>query len=352
MAGGSGERFWPLSRKLRPKQLLRLGSEERVMLQEALDRIGHVFSIEDTFILTSAELVESTLAACPDFPADQIIAEPMRRNTAGCLTYFAALSQRWGPDVTMAVFPADHRISPVESFGNDVLKALQICEAESSIVAIGIVPTRPDTGFGYIEAGPTDSVRSESSARQAKRFHEKPSLELAEEYVADPHFFWNSGMFFWTTKTFARELKLTSPRHHDAYGAMVEQLARHDRDAVVRTFASLPDISIDYALLERARQISVLPASFQWDDMGSWDALARYQTADSRGNVAVGDTVLVRTADCIVHNSAKNVTIALQDVYDLLVVATDDAILVCDRAKSQTVRDVVTELKRRESEKI
>jgi len=351
MAGGSGERFWPLSRKLRPKQLLRLGSDERVMLQEALDRIGHVFPIENTFILTSAELVEATLAACPNFPADQIIAEPMRRNTAGCLTYFAALTQQWGPDVTMAVFPADHRIAPVESFGSDVQKAMQICESESSIVAIGIVPTRPDTGFGYIEAGPAANA-SESPARQAKRFHEKPSLQLAEEYVADPSFFWNSGMFFWTTKTFAREIELTSPRHHDAFADMTAQLARDDRDSLNRTFAALPDISIDYALLERARQISVLPASFDWDDMGSWDALARYQEEDSRGNVAVGDTVLVRTADCIVHNSARNVTIALQDVYDLLVVATDDAVLVCDRAKSQTVRDVVTELKRRESKKI
>lgn len=355
MAGGSGERFWPLSRARRPKQLLRLASPDATLLQEAVTRIAPMIPADRLFVQTSRELRDPIREGEPRLQAANVLAEPCRRNTTGCLVWAAAsLAARFPDgDVTMAVLTADHRIGEPERFRATIDEAMTAAEQRDSLVTIGIHPERPDTAYGYIEVAPGGCS---GGVVPVRRFREKPGPDLAEEFLRSGHFLWNSGMFFWRVSAFFLELAEAQPelaRHADA---IRERLRAGDEEGAARAFEKMESISIDYALMERSRNVLVLPASFPWDDVGSWDSLERTlrESADDAGNVIVGDPVLVDCQDCIVYDAAVpgSKAVAVVGCEDVVVIHVDDAVLVVDKSRVQDVRKAVEQLKRRGAKQV
>lgn len=351
MAGGSGERFWPLSRMNRPKQLLRLADPEKTLLEQSVERLQPLIGPENIIIATAPHLVAPSQNQVPALPQGNVQAEPHKRNTAGCLVWVAANILAQHPDaretVSMAVLAADHRISPDEGFRATVDEALTIAETLGGIVTIGIKPDRPETGYGYIETvADADNLGTDQvPVRQVKRFCEKPDRETAEQFLAQGGFFWNSGTFFWTLDTFLTELEAAAPNLYAAVYGIRDAIAAGDTTRAHDIFAELPSISIDYALMEKAKQVYVAEAAFDWDDVGAWDALERTFATDQLGNVSQGDAVLVESGNSIVVNEHPGITTCLLGVDNLVVVVTGDAILICPKDRAQHVRSIVEHLK-------
>jgi mannose-1-phosphate guanylyltransferase len=321
LAGGSGERFWPLSTSSRPKQLLKLANPDRTLLQEALDRAEPIFGREHTYVVTGKQIAE---AIREDHGVDDehLFVEPEAKNTLGALCWAAAQlrTRGYGEADTMAVLTADHAIGV--GFEATAHIALDLAEQSEGLVTIGIEPTRPETGYGYIHRGEGFQVRG---------FTEKPSIETAQRYVNSGEYLWNSGMFFWTLGAFLRELRLHAPEA----AAVVDRLPD--------SFAELPSAPIDRALMEKSSRIFVVPGSFAWDDIGSWDSLARTNRADERGNVLIGASAEIGAANCIVYS--EGIPVGLVGVEDLVVVATSNGVLVCHKSQAQRVKEIAARLR-------
>jgi mannose-1-phosphate guanylyltransferase len=359
MAGGSGERFWPLSRALRPKQMLRLTSETETLLQESVSRIAPLIPVERILIATSSELVPAIRGADDRILPENVIGEPCRRNTTGCLVWVAAqLLARHGDDqeVVMAVLTADHLIGEQDVFRDCVRVAMEAAEQSDSLVTMGAMPTRAETGYGYIEVeDSTLDLRKEPiRAHRVAGFREKPNVTLAEEFLASGEFLWNCGMFFWRISVLEQELKLARPEIAEVFRRIVDNLRANNEDAAARAFAELESISIDYALLERSNRVLVVPAAFSWDDVGAWDSLGRTREPDRHENVVVGDAVLLDVHNSIVYNDAggDDTAVALLGVSDLVVVVAQDAVLVAHKSRVQDVRRAVQELKARKAKQV
>lgn len=349
MAGGSGERFWPLSRMRRPKQLLRLVHPDRSMLQDSLDKVAPMIPASDVYVQTSVELVEAIRRETPELPPENVLAEPCRRNTAGCLCYAAAaLMARHGApeELAMAVLTADHAIRDGEGFLRTVDAALNTAEQEDALVTIGIPPSYASTGYGYIHA---DEPANGLHALKVLSFVEKPNLPTAEEYLRRGGYYWNSGMFFWRVSTFLNEFDQAAPEFSQATRDMAEAMRRGDPETVTCVFAALPSKSIDYALMEKARRVRMVPAAFDWDDIGTWPALDRIREADENGNITQGEPLLTDCANTIVYNEpgAEKMAVCVAGVRDLVVVVTGDAVLVMPKDRAENLRAAVDALKQR-----
>lgn len=356
LAGGAGERFWPLSRKDRPKQLLALAHPAESMLAQAVRRLSAVAPPERIYVITGAHLVGSIRAAGLGLPPGNIVAEPCKRNTAGALAWITAHILAEHPalepaQVSMAVTTADHRIGDDARFQQTLLAALDAAESQGALVVCGIAPGHPETGFGYIQAG--DPVKTPGGGAtpvfSVQAFHEKPPIEKAEAFLAAGNYYWNSGMFFWTVGAFLEELDQARPALGAAIAAMSKALAANDADAASQRFEDLEDISIDYALMEQARHVLMVKGDFPWGDLGLWTSLEAVHETDPLGNCVVGDAVLHDTEGCIVYNdqSGGPRVIGVAGAEDLVIVATGDAVLVVPKARAQDVRHLVAELKRR-----
>ena len=357
MAGGVGERFWPLSRNRRPKQLLNLTSPSTSLLAEALAHIAPILKPEHVFVATSRDLAPIIAEAAPQIPRQNVIGEPCRRNTSGCLVLAAAtILARLGlapEQVTLAVLTADHLIGEPVRFRRTLETALAAAEREDALVTIGIRPTRPETGYGYIEVKDAPTPGQPDTAQlpvlPVVRFREKPDLAAAKRFVAEGRFFWNSGMFFWRLSTFGSELEVASPAMAAGLRTLTAALVAGNQAEADRVFSALPSKSIDYALMERARRVLVVPGDFPWDDVGAWDALDRTLPHDPQGNVAVGEPILVDSANCIVYNApgAAKMAVACVGLQGLVVAVTADGVVVMPKRRAQEVRAVVAELRRR-----
>jgi mannose-1-phosphate guanylyltransferase len=362
MAGGSGERFWPLSRKSKPKQLLRLANPDESLLSEAVARLAKKIPDTDIFIATARHLCKSIENAQLPIPSDNILAEPCKRNTSGCLYFVAAnMLARFGDEaesITLAIVTADQEIKNAPLFLETVETALDAAEKADALVTIGIFPSRPETGYGYIEMvtdqGPIAGSTEENAVFPVVRFVEKPDSESVRRFLATGHYLWNSGMFFWRLETFMNELKKVQPEAEQKIRDMAAALKANDQNTVDEIFATLPDISIDYALMERASKVLVAPGDFHWDDVGAWDALDRNFPQDEQGNVAIGDPVLVDVENSIVYNDsgAEKIAVGVVGMRDVVVVVSDDGILVAPKAKAQDVKAVVRELKKRNAKQL
>ncbi|MCC6794952.1 MAG: mannose-1-phosphate guanylyltransferase [Candidatus Hydrogenedentes bacterium] len=360
MAGGSGERFWPLSRRLRPKQLLKLTSRDQTMLDEAIARLTPLIPAEHVYVITGEHLVAPIRKAGIGIPDENILAEPAKRNTSGALAYTAAaLLARYGGDgskISLAVTTADHDIREPETFRNTVNAAMTAAERDNLLVTLGIVPTRPETGYGYIQVDrdATGKLLNRIMIDQVSAFHEKPSKERAEDFISEGNYFWNSGMFFWRISTFLSELDAARPSLAKAVRDMAESMRANDATRTRALFESLDDISIDYALMEHAKRVAMARAEFPWDDVGAWTALDRSYSKDDRGNVTVGDPVVVDAENCIVYNDAGPDALAVSVVgaKDLVVVVTNDSVLVIPKDRAQDVRHAVQELKKRNAKQL
>jgi len=362
MAGGSGERFWPASRCARPKQLLRLTDPDRSMLEEAIDRIEPLIPRENVIVATSELLQGPIREAITGLPPENVIGEPAKRNTAACLALAAAhLEQRFGDprELSMAVLTADHQIADPDEFRAVVAAALDFAAEHDALVTIGVPPTRPDTGYGYIEVDePVHAADLRPGGRPAIRpvlhFREKPDRPTAERWATSGRHLWNAGMFFWKVSTLLDGLAATMPALRAATDEMVQALARNETGAprLAEVFAGLEDTSIDYGMMERASGVHVIPATFAWDDVGSWDSLTRTRTPDAAGNVTTGEPVVIDSRDCIVYDDTGGAAVAVVGMRDVVVAATPDGILVCPKDRAQDVKKAVAELRRRVRERL
>lgn len=337
MAGGSGERFWPLSRKLRPKQLLRLTDPEKTMLHEAVDRVAPLVGAENVYIATATHL-EDPIRAAGIVPANNVIAEPDKRNTLGCLCWVSAnFLARGIEDVSIAILTADHKIEEPDLFRDTVDHALELAEESGGLVTMGIAPSRPEIGYGYIEGGNDLSPRS----RRVTTFREKPNLETAIDFVASGNFYWNSGMFFWTQKSFLDELAKAEPNAYKALQSIAEQLKAGKEADAIEAFRSIPNISIDYALMEKANEVFVVKAEFPWDDVGAFDSLFRTMPVDPDGNVLIGNVQCRDCNGCIFYNDSTNGVLTAVGMKDVIMVQTDDAVLIAPASDAQRVKELV-----------
>ncbi|MBU3742477.1 MAG: mannose-1-phosphate guanylyltransferase [Candidatus Kapabacteria bacterium] len=345
MAGGSGERFWPLSRQQRPKQLLKLTSATQTMLQEAIARVSPMVPLERVLIITSAVLQSAIIKAMPELPAANVIAEPAKRNTAPCLALAAAVIRSRGEeDAVMAVLTADHYIGDVEAFRADVQRAVDAAAVSDVLVTFGIAPTRPETGYGYIETA--DRPALAPGVLHVASFREKPDPMTALEYVRSGRYLWNSGMFFWRVSV----LHASMQQHLDQVGgridAMTDALRAGDAAALAGTFSALPDISIDFGVMERASNVCVVRAAFPWDDVGSWDALDRMNSHDDSNNVVTGRVTSIETSNAIIVNATtSDHIITTLGIGNVVVVVTDDATMICSKDRAQDVKKIVAALR-------
>lgn len=357
MAGGTGERFWPLSRQNRPKQLLKLADPNRSMLAEALARVTPLVSADNVFVVTSKSLQPQMQQAGLRLPPQNVLAEPCKRNTTGCLIYGAAAvlhRLKADPaDVVMGVLTADHCIPEEARFRETLAAAFAAAENSDCLVTIGMKPTRPETGYGYIEIAdnPVPEAGSDPGmpAFKVVQFREKPNLSTAMEFLETGRFLWNSGMFFWRLSSFLKELGSAAPELAARVPQLVSAMEKRDADAVETVFSELPDKSIDFVLMEHSRNVLVVPGEFRWNDVGAWDSLDRTLPCDNRGNVTAGDPVLVDVQNCVVYNDtgAADVAVVCVGVRDLVVVVTRDAVAVLPKSRAQDIRLAVAELKSR-----
>lgn len=335
MAGGSGERFWPVSTKLWPKQFLSLTSDSKALLQLANDRSAALFGQENVYLATLAHLSESSLKVCPEILPQNVFLEPEKRNTAGCLIWavaqlIAKQGENWR-EFGMAVVTADHNIFPLTGFVKTCQSAMDIARETGGLCTIGIRPDRPETGFGYIELG--DKF---GDGYGVQRFREKPDHDTAVEFLASGQFLWNSGMFFWTLGGFEQQLREVSPEMADTLIRISEALSSGDEAAAAKEFGTLPSISIDYALMEKASKVYVVEAEFEWDDLGSWDALHRTLGVDETGSTIQGEARLLDSTGCIVSTTKQEV--CLLGMEDVVVVVTDGHVMVCPKDRVQEVK--------------
>ncbi len=346
MAGGTGERFWPVSRKDRPKQLLRLTHPEETLLEEAVNRIAPLIPV-DHVILATGRSLQQPVRDADLVPDDNVIAEPNKRNTLGCLAWIAASLMAKHPgeeaSVSMAVLTADHKIEEPQLFRHTVDRALTTAEKTHGLVTIGIKPTRPETGYGYVELGQMIEAGSPAAFR-AESFREKPDFDTAQHYVEAGNYVWNSGMFFWTLRGFLGEMSRANPEVYQTILSMAKLLQEGNGAAAEQAFDTLPSESIDYALLEKASQVYSLAGEFPWDDVGAWDALERSMPLDERANVVQGSAMVVDTSGSIVYNDCDGVLVTTVGIHDLIVVVTGNAVMICNKSEAQRVKEILQKL--------
>ena len=336
MSGGRGTRFWPASRSRKPKQFLRI-TGRKTLLQQTVDRLSPLLSRQDIFFVCSPEYARIVLRQIPDLNENQLIIEPASRNTAPCIGLAAHYLARHFPDEVMAVLPADHAIGDIATF-HRALEAAEALARKGWLVTFGIEPTRPATGYGYIEVESDLGFFSGFQACAVRRFTEKPSLETAREYVRGGQHYWNSGMFVWRTSSILEEIATSQP---DLF-TVLQKIDRSEEDPARanRLFEGLSSLSIDYAVMEHSSRVAVIPVRLQWDDVGDWRSLFDHLPGDQEGNHSNTDLVPLDARNCLAY-TRQGKLVALLGVEDLVVVDTKDALLVCDRKRTQEVKQLL-----------
>src|SRR5213595_4104650 len=343
LAGGSGERFWPLSRRACPKQLLRLVSD-KTLLEETLGRLEGVVPPDHTLILTNTDQESAVRKLLGGFPKENIIAEPAKRDTAAAVALGTGWVAARDHGATMIVLPADHVIANRVAFQETLALAADAAVETGELVTIGIKPTWACPGFGYIEHGEPVHLRKrddKDAIHRVVRFREKPNPDLAESFLRKGNFRWNAGMFVWSVPTVLGEFN----RHAPELADFISQLRTPENfENVLRErFSKLPRISFDYAIMEKADRVLVVEAGFDWDDIGSWHAVANYFEKDKRGNAANRAITAIDSSNNIVFEE-NGTTIALLGVHDLIVVRTPDALLVCHRHEAERIKELIGKL--------
>lgn len=339
LAGGSGERFWPLSRRAKPKQFLTLDDTGRSLLQATADRMGAITGgLDSVFVVTGNEHRSLVLDQLPELPLENLLVEPVGRDTAPAVLYAALRVAQIDPHGVMGVFASDHRIDHPDTFAAVIARARLSAEKYGSIVTLGIQPTFPSTGYGYIQRGP-EIEGGEHPVYAVSRFAEKPDAATAEAFLASGTYCWNSGMFVFTVETILEAYRTHQP---DLYARLATAVG--ERGAVRQVFPTLEKISIDYAILEHALNVQVIPADLGWDDLGDWNALERLLRGDG-ANVAVGRHVGLDTGGTILYTTNGNDLIATIGLEDVVVVRTDEVTLVVRKDRTQDIKKVVQKLK-------
>lgn len=341
MAGGRGERFWPKSRKSLPKQFLSLTEDGRTMIQLTVERIRSLVAMEDIYIVTNRVYKSLVLEQLPGIPPENILCEPVGRNTAPCIGLGAIHMAKKYDDAVMMVLPSDHLIKYNKMFLNALSSGYDIAKKGDNLVTIGITPDYPETGYGYIKFRPDES---EGNAYVVDRFVEKPNIETAKEYLDSEEYLWNSGMFIWKVSTILNNMKKLLPDLYEGLEKISEAIGTQKQEMVLeKVFQELDSVSIDYGIMEKAEHIYIIPGVFGWDDVGSWLAVERIQKSNESGNIVTGNIITIHSKNNIIQGGRK--LIAAVGLEDLIIVDTDDATLICDKGSTPDIKMVLENLK-------
>ena len=340
MAGGSGERFWPFSRTTNPKQLLNIVGDKSLIAQ-AVERCATFVPHSEIYIVTTKAQSADTRKVLPELPAENVISEPYGRNTAPCIGLISALIAAENPEQILGVIPADHWIPDVEIYARIMQDAAKIAEQKHALVTIGIQPRAPETGYGYILAGEKMDTSCETVFSKVEKFVEKPKKEKAEKLIATGRSFWNAGMFVFRVADMLTAFKKFLP---DFYN-LLEKIKTDSSDKTIEEiYAGAPAISIDYAIMEVADNVVVARGEFDWDDVGCWSSVAEHWQKDECGNAAKGEYVAVDSENCVIGNDGSGI-VGVVGLENVIVVKTDDAVLVCPKDRAQDVKKLVQKIK-------
>ena len=344
MAGGKGERFWPKSRMNMPKQFLSLTDDGKSMIQHTVERLKGLVDIQNMYIVTNEIYKDLVLEHIPDIPKENIIIEPVAKNTAPCIGLAAIHIAKKNPDSKMIILPSDHLIKFNEIFIDTLKIALDVVEKGDNLATIGITPNYPETGYGYINFTKGESFKDSANIYEVLRFVEKPNLEKAKEYLTSGEYLWNSGIFVWKASTILKNFKEYLPEIYEGLQKIGESINTGKYEEVLKKeFPNLPSESIDYGIMEKAKNIYVIPGNFGWDDVGSWLSLERINKTNQDGNVINGNVISIKTKNSIIQGNEKLIaTIGLEDI---VIVDTDDVTLICHKDNTQEVKEIINNLK-------
>lgn len=345
MAGGGGMRFWPLSRQQMPKQLLNISGND-VMINESIKRLTDVIPMSNIYVVTNKkqkDIINELILN--DLPRENILFEPVGRNTAACIAYAAIAIQKKSPDAVMCVLPSDHHIADEAGFGKTLTKACKVAEETGKLITIGIKPTFPSTGYGYIRYNP-EPESCTNGAYEVGDFIEKPNIEKARKYLKSGGYLWNSGMFAWKVSTILDNLMRYLPRLYKSMMKIKEMLGtekEQEKEKIDSIYSVVQSISIDFGIMERSDDVLVIPGDFGWNDVGSWDALGTIFPTDENGNIVRAKHICMNTRNSIIYSGDRLVaTIGLDD---LIIADTPDALLICPKSKAQDVKGIVELMK-------
>ena len=349
MAGGIGSRFWPMSRTNFPKQFLDILNTGKTLIQSTYERFASFIPAENIFVVTSNEYVNIVKKQLPDIPMQNILGEPSRKNTAPCIAYISFKLHQLDPKASLIVAPADHIILDTTAFTKVSLEALAFVNKHNAFITLGIKPTYANTGYGYIQYeqhGVTDNVY------KVKTFTEKPNLELAKTFIASGEFLWNAGIFVWQVKNIITAFEKYLPEMYDVFFAEKERFNTPDENnALNEIYPQCPSLSIDFGIMEKADNVYLIPSSFGWSDLGTWNSAYENLEKDYLANAVAGENVIVIDATkCVVH-APHNKLVMLQGLDDFIIVDTEDVLLICKKEKEQEIKEYVAEVKRNKGEK-
>lgn len=336
MAGGVGSRFWPMSTPECPKQFIDVLGVGKTLLQLTVERFRGVVPASNIWIVTSVNYLDKVRSQLPFVPVDQILLEPCMRNTAPCIAYVSWKINKRHPDANIVVSPADHIVIDTTEFSNVVKKGLEFVRADNNILTLGMMPTRPETGYGYIKS----DEKFFGQPIKISQFKEKPDLETAERYLKEGNYYWNAGIFFWNVSTVIDELRFNAPDIAEVFDTLLPYMyTDREQEKVNEIFPSCRSISVDYAVMEKARNAYVLPASFGWSDLGTWGSLHQQLEHDNMNNAYVGgDVRLIESEDCIVRMPEGKKAV-IQGLKGYIIAEKDDRLLICRLEDEQRIKD-------------
>lgn len=349
MAGGIGSRFWPKSRVGLPKQFLDILNTGKTLIQYTYERFAQFIPEENIFIVTSEEYTSIVREQLPNINDDCIVAEPSRKNTAPCIAYISFKILQLNADATLIVAPADHLIMDTMAFQQTCESAISFAEEHNALVTLGIKPTYPNTGYGYIQH---EQESVEDNVYKVKTFTEKPNLELAKTFLSSGDFLWNAGIFIWKVSTIVKMFEQYQPEMFEVFSGEKECFnTAEEKEAIVRIYPLCSSISIDYAIMEKADNVYVIPSSFGWSDLGTWASAYDNLEKDYLGNAIAGDKVMVIDATQCMVSAQHSKLMVLQGLNDFIVIDTKDVLLICKKDKEQEIKEYVAEVKRNMGEK-
>lgn len=344
MAGGIGSRFWPMSSVQLPKQFIDVLGCGRTLIQLTVDRFKGICLPENIWVVTSANYAEIVKEQLPEVPEDHILLEPCRRNTAPCIAYVSWKIKAKNPKANIVVTPSDHIVMDVREFGRVVTSAMNFTAESDAIVTLGMKATRPETGYGYIEADLTMACPSNKEIYRVDAFKEKPNLATAERYLQRNNYFWNAGIFIWNVNTIVNALRVYQPSMAEIFERMLPYYYTDEEQAVVNElFPTCENISVDYAIMEKADEIYVFPASFGWSDLGTWGSLHENSEKDAHNNVCIGPNIkLYESRNCVVHTTQEK-KVVVQGLDGYIVAEKNNTLLVCRLSEEQRIKEFSAE---------
>ncbi len=343
MAGGIGSRFWPESRNEHPKQFLDILGTGKSLIQWTYERFKNICPIENIYIITNEAYIPTLKSQISEIQDKNILSEPSRKNTAACAAYIAHKLHALNPDANIVMSPSDHLIFDERIFERDIINALDFVSKNEILLTLGIKPTRPDTGYGYIQYNTGKKIEE---FYQVKTFTEKPSHELAETFVRSGDFLWNAGIFVWNVNVILQELQLYLPEMNEVFGQVKRYNKEGEYNDIEKVYTQCTNISIDYGIMEKTKRVYVLPSYFGWCDLGTWNSAYENSKKDYLGNAVYGDNVMIIDSSQCMIKAPDDKLLVLQGLENFIIVDTRDVLLICERNREQQIKDYVAEVRR------